>query len=297
MAEPTPAEGRLARQLERDRRRLAPTDQPRTRPDTPATAGPGRRAMLKVPEITAYFWITKALTTAMGESTSDYLVHKLAPVVAVGLGAIGLAVALGLQFRATRYVAWTYWLAVAMVGIFGTMAADALHVGLGVPYAVSSTFFAIALAGVFYTWYATERTLSIHSIDTPRRELFYWSAVMATFALGTAVGDLTAVVFNLGYFASGLLFAALIAVPAVAYWRLHANAILTFWAAYVLTRPLGASFADWLAVSHARRGLDLGTGEVSVVLALMIAGLVAYLTATRKDVPVAVPGASPHGFA
>jgi uncharacterized membrane-anchored protein len=241
--------------------------------------------MLKVPEITAYFWITKALTTAMGESTSDYLVHKLAPFVAVALGAVGLAVALALQFRAIRYVAWTYWLAVAMVGIFGTMAADALHVGLGVPYLASSAFFATALAGVFYTWYATEKTLSIHSIDTPRRELFYWAAVMATFALGTAVGDLTAVVFNLGYFASGLVFAAMIAVPAVAYFRFSANAVLTFWAAYVLTRPLGASLADWLAVSHARRGLGLGTGEVSVVLALMIAGFVAYLTASRRDVP------------
>ena len=285
MGDPTPTEDRLERQRERERRRLAPTDQPRLRPDAPAVATPGRRAMLKVPEITAYFWITKALTTAMGESTSDYLVHKLAPAVAVVLGAIGLAVALALQLRATRYVAATYWLAVAMVGIFGTMAADALHVGLGVPYLVSSAFFAISLAGVFYTWYATEKTLSIHSICTPRRELFYWAAVMATFALGTAVGDLTAVVFNLGYFASGLLFTAMIAVPAVAYFRFSANAVLTFWVAYVLTRPLGASFADWLAVSHARRGLDLGTGEVSVVLALLIAGFVAYLTATHLDVP------------
>jgi uncharacterized membrane-anchored protein len=241
--------------------------------------------MVKVPEITAFFWITKALTTAMGESTSDFLVHRLAPVVAVGLGGIGLLIALALQFSARRYIAWVYWLAVAMVGIFGTMAADALHVGLGVPYVVSSAFFVVALAGVFVTWYASERTLSIHSVYTTRRELFYWAAVMATFALGTAVGDLTAVTLNLGYLISGVMLAVLIAVPALAYWRFGANPVLTFWCAYVLTRPLGASFADWMAVSRARGGLDLGTGKVSIVLALVIMGFVRYLTVTRRDVP------------
>jgi uncharacterized membrane-anchored protein len=188
-----------------------------------------------------------------------------------------------------------YWLAVAMVGIFGTMAADALHVGLGVPYVVSSAFFVVALAGVFITWYASERTLSIHSVCTPRRELFYWSAVMATFALGTAVGDLTAITLHLGYLASGFLFAALIAVPAFAYWRLPVNAVLTFWCAYVLTRPLGASLADWLAVSRARGGLSLGTGEVSIALAAAIIGFVVYLTVTRLDVPTAPLVPAPEG--
>jgi uncharacterized membrane-anchored protein len=239
----------------------------------------------KVPEVTAYFWVAKGLTTGMGESTSDYLVHKLVPEVAVVLGAIGLVISLALQFAAPRYVAWRYWLAVAMVGVFGTMAADVLHVGLGVPYIASTVFYAVVLAAVFATWHWSERTLSIHSIFTQRREVFYWATVLATFALGTAAGDLTAVPLGLGYLASGLMFAAVIALPAVGYWRMGMNAILTFWFAYVVTRPLGASFADWLAVTHKRGGLDLGTGPVSLVLAAMIAAIVAYLAATRKDVP------------
>jgi uncharacterized membrane-anchored protein len=239
----------------------------------------------KVPEITAYFWIAKGLTTGMGESTSDFLVHKLVPEIAVILGAIGLVIALLLQFGASNYVAWRYWLAVAMVGVFGTMAADVLHVGLGVPYIASTLFYAVVLTGVFVTWQKSERTLSIHSITTRRRELFYWAAVLATFALGTAAGDLTAVTFGLGYFASGLLFAAVIAIPALGYYRLGMNSILAFWFAYVVTRPLGASFADWLAVSHHRGELALGTGWVSLVLAAMIAGIVAYLSATRLDIP------------
>jgi uncharacterized membrane-anchored protein len=238
-----------------------------------------------VPEVTAWFWIVKALTTGMGESTSDFLVHRLAPELAVALGGIGLVVALILQFAARAYVAWRYWLAVAMVGVFGTMAADAMHVGAGVPYIASTLFYAIVLAVVFRTWFVTEGTLSIHSIFTVRREAFYWAAVLATFALGTAAGDLTAVTLGLGYFASGLLFAAVIAIPALGWWRFGMNPILAFWFAYVITRPLGASFADWLAVSHARGGLDLGTGPVSLVLAALIAAFVAYLSVTRKDAP------------
>jgi uncharacterized membrane-anchored protein len=240
----------------------------------------------KVPEVTAYFWIAKALTTGMGESTSDFLVHKLVPEVAVVLGGIGLVIALWLQFAATRYVAWRYWLAVAMVGVFGTMAADVLHVGLGVPYVASTVFYAVVLAAVFRVWYVSERTLSIHSITTRRRELFYWAAVLATFALGTAAGDLTAVTFGIGYAASAALFAAAIMVPAIGYWRMSMNSILAFWAAYVLTRPLGASVADWLAVTHRRGGLDLGTGWVSLALAAMIAAIVAYLTVSLRDIPV-----------
>jgi uncharacterized membrane-anchored protein len=239
----------------------------------------------KVPEITAYFWIAKGLTTGMGESTSDFLVHKLVPEVAVVLGGVGLVIALVLQFATRKYVAWRYWLAVSMVGVFGTMAADALHVGLGVPYVASTIFYAIVLVVVFWSWHASEKTLSIHSIFTQRRELFYWAAVLATFALGTAAGDLTAVSFGLGYFASGLLFAAVIAIPAIGYWRLGMNSILAFWFAYVATRPLGASLADWLAVTQHRGGLALGTGQVSLVLAALIAMIVAYLSRTRKDVP------------
>jgi uncharacterized membrane-anchored protein len=238
-----------------------------------------------VPEVTAFFWIVKALTTGMGESTSDFLVHHLVPEIAVVLGGIAFVVALYLQFATDRYVPWRYWLAVAMVGVFGTMAADVLHVGLGVPYIASTIFYAVVLAVVFRTWYLSEGTLSIHSITTERRELFYWAAVLATFALGTAAGDLTAVTFGLGYFASGLIFAAIIAVPAIGYWRFGMNSILAFWFAYVVTRPLGASFADWLAVSSARGGLALGTGPVSFVLAATIAGFVAYLTVSGKDTP------------
>src|SRR5450631_2709080 len=138
---------------------------------------------LRVPEITAYFWVIKGLSTAMGESTSDFLVHVMNPVLAVGLGFVGFVIALALQFSVRRYIAWTYWFAVLMVGVFGTMAADVLHVGFGVPYTVSSTLYAIVLAVVFLSWQRTEKTLSIHSIDTPRREAFYWAAVVATFAM------------------------------------------------------------------------------------------------------------------
>lgn len=244
-----------------------------------------RHAFSKVPEVTAFFWIVKALTTAMGESTSDFLVHSLVPEVAVVFGGIAFVIALYLQFSQDRYVPWAYWLAVAMVGVFGTMAADVLHVGLGVPYVVSTVFYAIVLAVVFRAWYLSEGTLSIHSIHTPRRELFYWAAVLATFALGTAAGDLTAVTFGLGYFGSILLFGAIIAIPAIGYFRFGMDSILAFWFAYVVTRPVGASVADWLAVSSARGGLALGTGPVSLALAAIIAGFVYHLTKTGRDMP------------
>jgi uncharacterized membrane-anchored protein len=257
------------------------------------------RAFSKVPEVTAYFWIVKALTTAMGESTSDFLVHSLVPEIAVVLGGIAFVIALYVQFGKDRYVPWAYWLAVAMVGVFGTMAADVLHVGLGVPYIASTIFYAIVLAVVFRAWYLSEGTLSIHSIHTPRRELFYWAAVLATFALGTAAGDLTAVTFGLGYFGSILLFVAVIAIPAIGYFRFGMNSILAFWFAYVVTRPIGASIADWLAVSSARGGLALGTGPVSIVLAAAIAGFVYYLAKTGKDTPAEqgeVAASSPVGL-
>ena len=242
------------------------------------------RGALRVPEITAYFWAIKALSTAMGESTSDYLVHAMDPKIAVVLGFIGFVAALALQFRVRRYIAWTYWLAVVGVGVFGTMAADVLHVGFGVPYIASSLLYAIALAAVFGGWYRTEKTLSIHSVDTPRRELFYWAAVVATFAMGTAVGDLTATTFGLGYLASGLLFAAVIAIPAIGYWRLRWNAVFCFWLAYVATRPLGASLADWLGKPKSVGGLGLGDGSVALALSAAIFCLVAFLAITRRDV-------------
>ena len=255
--------------------------------DTPLSAvepiDRANNAIRKVPEITIYFWILKLLTTAMGETTSDYLVHVLDPVIVVVLGAICLAVALLLQFSVRRYVVWIYWLAAVMVAIFGTMVADVLHVELGIPYLVSTVFFSALLVIIFVTWYASEKTLSIHSIDTHRREIFYWSTVMTTFALGTAVGDMTASTMNLGYFPSGVLFAILIAIPALAYWRFGLNAIVAFWLAYILTRPLGASFADWIGKPQNASGFGLGTGLVSLILTLLIVALVSYLTITDKE--------------
>jgi uncharacterized membrane-anchored protein len=242
------------------------------------------RAALRVPEITVYFWVIKALSTAMGESTSDYLVHAMPPVLAVGLGFIGFVIALALQFSVRRYLAWTYWFAVLMVGVFGTMAADVLHVGFGVPYFASSALYGVALAAVFVTWQRTEQTLSIHTVDTARREAFYWAAVVATFAMGTAVGDMTAVTFHLGYFFSLVLFAGIITIPAIGYRWFSWNPILSFWFAYVVTRPLGASFADWVGKPVSLSGLGWGNGRVSLVLTLVIACLVAFLAVTRKDV-------------
>ena len=249
------------------------------------TAVPGlANPALRVPEVAALFWIVKALSTAMGESTSDYLVHAMPPVAAVLLGFAGFAVAMTAQFSKRRYVAWAYWLAVVMVGVFGTMAADVLHVGFGVPYLASAALYAIALVAVFVVWHRSEHTLSIHSINTPRRETFYWAAVVTTFALGTAVGDVTALTLHLGYLTSILLFGGLIAIPIIGFWKFHWNAILAFWFAYVVTRPLGASFADWLGKPTSAKGLGFGAGTVSLVLTAIIAALVAYLSITRIDV-------------
>jgi uncharacterized membrane-anchored protein len=239
----------------------------------------------KVPEVTAGFWIAKVLTTGQGEATSDTLVHQLPPVVAVALGFVGLVIALALQFSAPRYRPWIYWFAVDMVAVFGTMAADVLHIQLGIPYLVSTIFFAVVLAVVFAVWYSTEHTLSIHTINTMRREVFYWLTVLATFALGTAAGDMTATTFHLGYFVSGVFFTILIAVPAVAHRWCGLNAIFAFWFAYIVTRPLGASYADWLGVSHARGGLNWGSGSVSVGMTVLILAAVALLARTRRDAP------------
>ena len=262
----------------------------RLRRDGTAAAA-GRRAASKVPQITVLFWIIKVMTTAQGEAVSDFLAFRYGPVIAVSLGATGLVIALALQFRARRYVAWIYWAAVVMVAVFGTMAADGLHVELGVPYDVSTPFFAVSLAVIFAIWYATEKTLSIHSIDTPRREFFYWATVMATFALGTALGDLTATTLHWGYLTSGIVFTGVIVVPAIAHWRLGMNSILAFWFAYIVTRPLGASFADYFGVPHRYGGLGMGRGLVGLILTFVIVGFVGYLAVTRRDVeePAAAP--------
>ena len=251
----------------------------------PAARWPAAGAAAKVPAVTAWFWAVKILTTGMGEATSDYLVHTISPVIAVGIGAAGLIAALAAQFAVRRYVTVLYWLAVTMVAVFGTMEADVLHVALGVPYAVSTAGFAAALAAIFAVWHATEKTLSIHSIRTRRREFFYWATVMATFALGTAAGDLTAYTLGLGYLASGVMFTAVIIVPLLGYRLLRLSPVAMFWLAYILTRPLGASYADWLGVPRELGGEGFGRGLVSLVLTVIIAAGVGYLVVTGRDSP------------
>lgn len=236
----------------------------------------------KVPELTVYFWLIKVLTTGMGEATSDYFVHRYDPYLVVILGAAALAISIVWQVYVRRYVAWVYWLAVSMVAVFGTMAAGILHVYLGVPYILSASIYGAVLAVIFVLWYLSEKSLSVHSIYTRRRELFYWAAVLATFALGTAVGDMTAVSFQLGFFASGILFAVVIAIPAIAYRWFGLNEIVAFWFAYIITRPLGASFADWLAVPAGQGGLNLGKGTVSIALWILIVAFVAYLAFSAR---------------
>jgi uncharacterized membrane-anchored protein len=243
-----------------------------------------RQGPLRVPEITVAFWVIKAMSTALGEATSDYLVHEIAPALAVVLGFIAFVVALILQFRRGHYNAWNYWFAVVMVGTFGTMAADVLHVGLGVPYAVSTVIYAVVLLAVFVVWQRVEGTLSIHSIDTPRREAFYWAAVVATFAMGTALGDLTAITAKLGYFPSAILFLGVIAIPAAGFRFLRWNGVFTFWFAYVVTRPLGASVADGLGKPKLVSGLGWGDGWVVLGFGVLILVGVAYLGITRRDV-------------
>jgi uncharacterized membrane-anchored protein len=233
---------------------------------------------LRVPEVTLAFWAIKLLTTGVGEISSDFLVKTFEPVLVVGIAGVLFVIAALVQLRAGRYLPWRYWLFVTMVAIFGTMVADVTHIVLDVPYALSSAGFALVLAALIVAWWRTEKTISVHTITTRRRELFYWAVVLATFALGTAFGDLTATTLGLGYLGSGILFAVLFAIP----FSLNRAGIadtLTFWAAYVLTRPLGASFADWIAVDHSRGGLALGTGIVSVVGLVVIAASVALLQA------------------
>lgn len=238
----------------------------------------------KVPELTVYFWVIKVLTTGMGEATSDYFVHKYDPYLVVVLGALVLAFSVAWQVLLGRYNAWVYWLAVSMVAVFGTMAAGIVHVYMGIPYIYSASLYAASVAVIFVLWYLSERTLSVHSISTRRRELFYWAAVLATFAMGTAVGDMTAVTFKLGFFASGILFTIVFLMPFIAQRFLGLNEIVAFWFAYIITRPLGASYADWLAVPANQGGLNLGKGPVSVALWLLIFAFVAFLAITRKDV-------------
>lgn len=256
----------------------------------PAPSGDRRRGPVaaKVPEITALFWLIKILTTGMGEAASDGLGETslvLGGIVGVG----GFFLALWLQLRSDRYHAPTYWSCVSMIAVFGTIMADLLHVATGLSYYVTSVFYALVVAGLFTWWHRSEGTLSIHHIDTRRRERFYWATVLASFALGTAVGDLTGLTMHLGFLASGWLFLGAILVPLLA-WRLGAGATLCFWTAYVLTRPLGASFADWIGKDHAIGG-GLGFGDLKLValLVLAIAALVTWAHRSGHDIQQPIP--------
>ena len=246
-----------------------------------------RRLLSKVPEVTVFFWIIKVLATTVGETAADLLNDHL------GLGLTGttlfmsvlLVAALIVQFRSDRYVPAVYWVAVVLISVVGTLAADNLVDNFGVALTTTTVAFAVMLAVTFAAWFRSERTLSIHTIVTPRREHFYWGAILFTFALGTSAGDLVAEELSLGYRVSALIFAALIAGVAVAHYRYRLNAVLAFWSAYVLTRPLGASIGDHLSQPHRHGGLGLGTVKTSAVFLVVIFSLVSYLTATKRDAP------------
>jgi uncharacterized membrane-anchored protein len=250
-----------------------------------------RLAVTKVPQITVWFWVAKVASTGMGEATSDFLYLHFGTVESGAIGAVLLIGALVLQFSVRRYMTWVYWLAVVAVSVTGTQAADGLHVVVGLPYWQTTLLYAFCLAVIFVAWYLTERTLSIHSITTWRREAFYWATVMATFALGTALGDLTATTLKIGYFKSIILFAVVIAIPLVAHWKLGMNSVLAFWFAYTITRPLGASVADWLGVPHSLGGLNCGRGPTALVLTVPILIAVGYMAITGVDV---APGEPRH---
>ena len=250
----------------------------------------------KVPEVTLYFWIIKVLCTTVGETAADYLNTSLnfgLTGTSVAMGALLLAV-LYFQIKGRRYVPSVYWLAVVLISVVGTLITDNLTDHLGISLITTTTVFSIALVVTFAVWYAAEKTLSMHSIVTRKREAFYWSAILLTFALGTAAGDLTAEKLNLGYSTSIFIFGGLILIVTVAHyvargllsvehrWR-PTNAVLGFWLAYILTRPLGASIGDYLSQAQGNGGLGLGTTVTSALFLLTILALVAYLALTRKD--------------
>lgn len=245
-----------------------------------------RHLLNKVPEVTLYFWIIKILCTTVGETFADFLnvnLHMGLTNTTWLMGSL-LAVTLIVQFRAMRYIPGIYWLAVVLLSIVGTLITDNLTDNFGVSLVTTTIVFSILLATTFIAWYATEKTLSVHTIDRGRREAFYWLAILFTFALGTASGDLMAEKLQLGYLLSAAIFAGLIALAALAHWRFRLNAIFAFWFAYVLTRPLGASIGDFMSQPRSHGALGLGTVVTSALFLLSILGLVTYLTISRKDV-------------
>ena len=251
-----------------------------------STFDTGRQILNKVPAITLYFWIIKILCTTVGETAADFLNTKL------NLGLNGTSIAMGIlllitlffQFKSRKYIPGIYWLAVVLISVVGTLITDNLTDNLGVSLKVTAVVFSIALILTFIIWFVAERTLSIHKIDSLRREAFYWFAILFTFALGTAAGDLLAESLKLGYPLSAGVFAGLIIVDWLAYKYLKLNAVLTFWIAYILTRPLGASIGDYLSQAHSDGGLGLGTVMTSVIFLIAILATVIFLTTTKKDV-------------
>jgi len=239
----------------------------------------------KVPEITLYFWMIKILCTTVGETAADLLNENLGLGLTTTTYVIGalLILTLVFQFRARKYVPGIYWLAVVLISVVGTLFSDNLVENLGVALQTTTIGFGIVLAIVFVTWFASERTLSIHSILTTRREAFYWLAILFTFALGTSAGDLTSEKLNLGYVVAALIFGGLIAIVTIAHFRFKLNAILAFWIAYILTRPLGASIGDYLSQPVSEGGLGLGTVLTSLIFLSTILALVVYLTRSRRD--------------
>jgi uncharacterized membrane-anchored protein len=277
--------------------------QGRTRPAPGTDHPPGSQVPLfgrvfpapraaKVPEIIALFWVVKILTTAGGEATSDYLKtwgNIKGGGTEVGLFVVGLII----QFATRRYRAVAYWFLAYAIAIFGTGVSDFLHLDVHIPYAGTTILWAVVLAAVFLVWHRMEGTLSIHSITTQRRECFYWATVFATFALGTALGDFTATALGLGYLASGILFTVVILVPAVAWWKLGMNEVAAFWFAYVVTRPLGASFADYISKPANTSGVGFGDGPTALVFTLAVVVLVLYLTIARPDIQPAAHAMEP----
>jgi uncharacterized membrane-anchored protein len=255
-----------------------------TAPTTAYRVDIAKKVLSKVPEVTVYFWIIKVLCTTVGETFADFLNINLGLGLSVTTYVMSAALAIGLvaQFRLPRYVPGVYWLAVVLISIVGTLITDNLSDNFGVPLWISTIFFSVALGVTFSAWYASERTLSIHTIYTRKREAFYWLAILFTFALGTAAGDLLSEGYGLGYWRSGIVFALLIGALAFAYYR-KANAVLTFWIAYILTRPLGASLGDLMSQKHANGGFGLGTVWTSALFLITILALVVYLSLSRTD--------------
>ncbi|HEX3803622.1 MAG TPA: hypothetical protein VHV75_12365 [Solirubrobacteraceae bacterium] len=237
----------------------------------------------KVPEIIAVFWVVKILTTAGGEVTSDYL-KTYGNFGGGGTEIAMFVIGLALQFGTRRYRAFAYWFLAYAIATAGTGISDFLHLDVHIPYAGTTILWAVILAAVFRIWYRSEGTLSIHSITTQRREAFYWATVFATFALGTALGDFTATSLNMGYLPSGLLFLGVILIPALAWWRFGLNSIAAFWMAYIVTRPLGASFSDWISKPANITGLNFGNGRTALVFAVATVLFVSFLAIVRPDI-------------